>query len=128
GLRRAFQILDSQDQLAAIKRLLKARNVDEDRFAARDLMYFINAQKEEGGRAGDVPLTDETARGFAELYAAYDEQCQRGGVVDFAELLLRSSESLKRNEILRAHYGERLRHVLVDVFAHPNRLQSRRPP
>src|SRR5690606_35743989 len=82
-------------------------------------------QKEEGRRAGDVPLTDETARGFAELYAAYDAQCQREGVVDFAELLLRSYELLKRNEILRAHYGEPSRHVLADEFQDTNRLQYR---
>jgi DNA helicase-2/ATP-dependent DNA helicase PcrA len=125
GLPQAFQILDSQDQLAAIKRLLKANNVDEDRFAAREVMYFINGQKEEGVRAGDVSVTDETVRGFAELYAKYDEQCQREGVVDFAELLLRSYELLKNNEILRSHYAQRFRHVLVDEFQDTNRLQYR---
>jgi DNA helicase-2/ATP-dependent DNA helicase PcrA len=125
GLPQTFQILDSQDQLAAIKRLLKANNVDEDRFAPREVMYFINGQKEEGRRAGEVPLTDETVRGFADLYAAYDEQCRREGVVDFAELLLRSFELLKNNEILRAHYAQRFRHVLVDEFQDTNRLQYR---
>jgi DNA helicase-2/ATP-dependent DNA helicase PcrA len=125
GLPQSFQILDSQDQLSAIKRLLKANNVDEDRFAAREVMYFINGQKEEGLRAGDVALTDETVRGFVDLYAKYDEQCQREGVVDFAELLLRSFELLKNNEILRAHYSQRFRHVLVDEFQDTNRLQYR---
>src|SRR2546423_10875966 len=76
GLPQAFQILDSQDQLAAVKRLLKALGVDGDRFPPRDVQYFINAQKEEGVRARDVALTDESSRRFVELYAAYDEQCQ----------------------------------------------------
>jgi len=125
SLPQSFQILDSQDQLAAIKRLLKANNVDEDRFAAREVMYFINGQKEEGVRSGDVALTDETVRGFVELYAKYEAQCQREGVVDFAELLLRSFELLKNNEILRAHYSQRFRHVLVDEFQDTNRLQYR---
>jgi DNA helicase-2/ATP-dependent DNA helicase PcrA len=125
GLPQTFQILDSQDQQAAVKRLLKGMNVDEDRFPPREVTWFINAQKEEGLRARDVPLTDESVRRFTELYAAYDEQCQREGVVDFAELLLRSYELLARNEILREHYAERFLHVLVDEFQDTNRLQYR---
>ncbi|OAI51755.1 DNA helicase II [Betaproteobacteria bacterium SCGC AG-212-J23] len=125
GLPQAFQILDSQDQLAAVKRLARSMNVDEDRFSPRDIQYFINGNKEEGVRAGDVPIADENTKRLAELYAAYDEQCQREGVVDFPEMLLRSYELLKRNEILRAHYGQRFRHVLIDEFQDTNRLQYR---
>jgi DNA helicase II / ATP-dependent DNA helicase PcrA len=125
GLPRTFQILDSQDQLAAIKRLLKGMNVDEERFPPREVQYFINGQKEEGVRGRDVPLADENTRRFAELYSAYDEQCQREGVVDFSELLLRSHELLSRNEILREHYARRFRHILIDEFQDTNRLQYR---
>jgi DNA helicase-2/ATP-dependent DNA helicase PcrA len=125
GLPQAFQILDTQDQLAVIKRLLKSMNVDEDRYPPRELQWFINGQKEEGVRARDVAVTDETVRRQAELYAAYDEQCQREGVVDFSELLLRSYELLRRNEILREHYAQRFRYVLVDEFQDTNRLQYR---
>src|SRR3954467_7593567 len=125
GLPQAFQILDTQDQLAVIKRLLKGMNVDEDRFPPRELQWFINGQKEEGVRAREVAVTDETIRRQAELYAAYDEQCQREGVVDFSELLLRSYELLRRNEILREHYAQRFRYVLVDEFQDTNRLQYR---
>ena len=110
GLPQAFQILDSQDQLAAIKRLLKGMGVDEDRFPPREVQYFINGNKEDGVRAGEVPRADEHTRRLAELYAAYDEQCQREGVVDFPELLLRNFELLKRNEVLREHYARRFRH------------------
>jgi len=125
GLPQAFQILDSQDQLAAIKRLLKTLDADEDRYPPRDVHYFINAQKEEGVRARDVAVVDDRSRRFVELYAAYDEQCQREGVVDFPELLLRSYELLSRNEILREHYSRRFRHILVDEFQDTNRLQYR---
>jgi DNA helicase II / ATP-dependent DNA helicase PcrA len=125
GLPQAFQILDSQDQLAAIKRLLKGLGVDEDRFAAREVQYFINGQKEEGVRAASVPPADDHTRRVVELYAAYDEQCQREGVVDFPELLLRSFELLKNNEVLREHYARRFRYVLVDEFQDTNRLQYR---
>jgi DNA helicase-2/ATP-dependent DNA helicase PcrA len=125
GLPQAFQILDSQDQLAAVKRLQKTLNVDEERFPPRETTWFINAQKEEGVRASEVVVTDPTTKGLADIYAAYDEQCQREGVVDFAELLLRSYELLKRNEILRAHYAQRFKYVLVDEFQDTNRLQYR---
>ncbi len=125
GLPQTFQILDTQDQLAAVKRVLKGLNADEDRFPPREVQYFISGQKEEGLRAGDVPVTDDRTRRFVEFYAAYDEQCRRDGVVDFAELLLRSFELLTRNEPLREHYARRFRHILVDEFQDTNRLQYR---
>ncbi|HET7199227.1 MAG TPA: UvrD-helicase domain-containing protein [Burkholderiales bacterium] len=125
GLPQLFQILDSQDQQAAVKRVLKALNVDEERFPARETQFFINAAKEEGKRARDVEIGDEFMRRYAEIYAAYDEQCQREGVVDFAELLLRTFELLSRNEVLREHYRNRFRHILVDEFQDTNRLQYR---
>jgi len=123
GLPQTFTILDSQDQLAAAKRVLRGLNADEDRFPPREVQYFINGQKEEGVRAGDVAITDDRTRRFVEFYAAYDEQCRREGVVDFAELLLRSYELLRANEPLREHYSNRFRHILVDEFQDTNRLQ-----
>jgi DNA helicase II / ATP-dependent DNA helicase PcrA len=125
GLPQAFQILDSQDQLALVKRLARSLNVDEERFAPRELAWFINGNKEEGRRASELEVSDENGRRMAEFFTAYDEQCQREGVVDFPELLLRSYELLKRNELLREHYARRFRHILVDEFQDTNRLQYR---
>jgi DNA helicase-2/ATP-dependent DNA helicase PcrA len=125
GLPREFQILDTQDQLSAVKRLAKALDIDEDRFPPRELQRFINGQKEEGLRARDVPAGDDRTRRQVAFFAAYDEQCQREGVADFAELLLRSFELLNRNEILRQHYQARFRYILVDEFQDTNRLQYR---
>jgi len=125
GLPQLFQILDSQDQHAAVKRMLKAANADEDRFPPREVQNFINAAKEEGRRPRDVEIADESSRRFADLYAAYEEQCQREGAVDFAELLLRTYELLSKNEVLREHYRSRFRHILVDEFQDTNRLQYR---
>jgi DNA helicase II / ATP-dependent DNA helicase PcrA len=125
GLPQLFQILDSQDQLALIKRLMKQMNVDDERFPARQVQWFINAAKEEGKRAKDVDVHDEFSRRTNEIYAAYDTQCQREGVVDFAELLLRTHEMLTRNDPLREHYQNRFRHLLVDEFQDTNRLQYR---
>ena len=123
GLPQLFQILDSADQQSAVKRLLKSLNVDDEKFPPRELCHFINAQKEQGLRAAAVEAYDDWARKRVGLYEAYEAQCQREGVVDFAELLLRSYELLERNEPLRRHYQERFRHVLVDEFQDTNRLQ-----
>ncbi len=125
GLPREYQILDTQDQLSAVKRLARSLNIDEDRMPPRELQRFINAQKEEGLRARDVPAGDDLTRRQVEFFASYDEQCQREGVADFAELLLRSFELLSRNEILRQHYQARFRHILTDEFQDTNRLQYR---
>jgi DNA helicase II / ATP-dependent DNA helicase PcrA len=123
GLPQTFSILDTQDQLAAIKRLLKALNVDDEKHPPKTLQYFINGNKEEGLRAKDVAASDEFNRRMVELYGAYDEQCQREGVVDFPELLLRSYELLSRHQLLREHYQHRFQHVLVDEFQDTNTLQ-----
>ena len=123
GLPQTFQILDSSDQLSALKRMLKALNIDDEKYPPKQLQYFINNAKECGLRAKDVEANDDFNRKFVELYALYDEQCQREGVVDFPELLLRCYELLERNQILREHYQARFRHVLVDEFQDTNSLQ-----
>ena len=122
-LPQTFQILDTQDQLSAIKRLCKQFNVDEDRFPPKQLSWFIAACKEEGQRPGDVPVRDDETRRKVELYQLYEEQCQRDGVVDFGELMLRSYELLRDNAHVREHYRRRFRHVLVDEFQDTNKLQ-----
>ena len=123
GLPSTFQILDSADQLGAIKRLLKANNIDDERYPPRNLQLFINSSKEAGLRAKDVEVNDDYNRKFVELYSMYDAQCNREGVCDFSELLLRCYELLDRNEILRNHYQDRFRHILVDEFQDTNKLQ-----
>ena len=125
GLPQTFQILDSADQLAAIKRMLKALNVDDEKYPPRELQQFINRQKEAGLRPHAVDAEDSFARRRVDLYQEYENQCQREGVVDFAELLLRSYELLERNEPVRRHYQQRFRHILVDEFQDTNRLQYR---
>ena len=125
GLPQMFQILDTQDQLALVKRLMRSLNIDEERYPPRQAQWFIAAQKEEGKRADKVEPVDDFSRRMVDVYAEYDRQCQREGVVDFAELLLRSYELLARNDHLREHYAGRFRHILVDEFQDTNRLQYR---
>ncbi|WP_300557621.1 UvrD-helicase domain-containing protein [Limnohabitans sp. Rim8] len=123
GLPQTFQILDTQDQLSAVKRLCKQFNVDEDRFPPKQVQYFISGCKEDGQRPGDVPVRDDETRRKVELYQLYEEQCQREGVVDFGELMLRSYELLRDNVHVREHYRRRFRHILVDEFQDTNKLQ-----
>jgi DNA helicase II / ATP-dependent DNA helicase PcrA len=125
GLPELFQILDTQDQLSAIKRVMKAANVDEEKYRPREVQWFINDAKDAGQRAGAVETRDETTRRYAELFGLYDAQCEREGVVDFAELMLRCYELLSRNDVLREHYRSRFRYVLVDEFQDTNKLQYR---
>ncbi|MDR1367661.1 MAG: exodeoxyribonuclease V subunit gamma [Candidatus Accumulibacter sp.] len=119
----SFQILDSSDQISAIKRLLKNLNLDDEKFPPREIAHFINAHKEQGLRAANAEAYDEHTKKRVAVFAEYDTQCQREGVVDFAELLLRTFELLRRNEPLRKHYQARFRHILVDEFQDTNRLQ-----
>ena len=123
GLPQTFQILDTQDQLSAVKRLCKQFNVDEDRFPPKQVQYFIAGCKEDGQRPGDVPVRDDETRRKVELYELCEAQCLREGVVDFGELMLRSYELLRDNNHVREHYRRRFRHILVDEFQDTNKLQ-----
>ena len=123
NLPQTFQILDTQDQLSAIKRLCKQFQVDEERFPPKQTQWFIAGCKEDGLRPQDVEARDAETRKKVELYQLYEEQCQREGVVDFGELMLRAYELLRDNEALREHYRRRFRHLLIDEFQDTNRLQ-----
>ncbi len=123
NLPQAFQILDSGDQLSAIKRLMKAMNVDDEKFPPREMQNLISTNKEQGLRAQEVEAYDPYTRRKVEVFAEYDAQCQREGVVDFSELLLRCYELLSRNAPIRDHYQERFKHILVDEFQDTNKLQ-----
>ena len=125
GLPQSFQILDSQDQLSAIKRLMKSMNIDTEKYEPKKVQRFIGANKEAGLRARDVEAFDAYSTRLVEIFEAYDAQCQREGVADFTELLLRSYELLYRNEPLREHYRDRFKHILVDEFQDTNTLQYR---
>ncbi len=123
NLPQAFQILDTQDQLSAVKRLCKQIGVDEERFPPKQLVWFIASCKEEGLRANAVEVRDSDTRRKVDIYQLYEEQCQREGVVDFGELMLRSYEVLRDNVSIREHYQHRFRHILIDEFQDTNKLQ-----
>src|ERR1043165_6739469 len=98
--------------------------LDESRWVPREILYFINGNKDEGLRPKDLKDNgDPTRRMFIKLYKDYEELCQRAGVVDFAELLLRAFELFRDNDALLAHYQHRFRHVLVDEFQDTNAIQ-----
>ncbi|MDO9199060.1 UvrD-helicase domain-containing protein [Rhodoferax sp.] len=123
NLPQSFQILDTQDQLSSIKRLYKQFNVDDERFPAKKMQQFIGGCKEEGLRPNMVEVRDEETRKKVEIYQLYEDQCQREGVVDFGELMLRSFEVLRDNDPIREHYQRRFRHILIDEFQDTNKLQ-----
>jgi len=124
GLPQAFQILDSEDQSRILRKVLKALDLDETRWVPREILWFINAQKDEGFRAKHIKDNgDPTRRQLIRIYQAYEEACQRAGVVDFAELLLRAYELWRDNPALLEHYRTRFRHVLVDEFQDTNAIQ-----
>jgi DNA helicase-2/ATP-dependent DNA helicase PcrA len=123
ALPQGFQILDTQDQLSAVKRVIKGMKLDEERYVPKQCTWFIAGAKEEGLRPKDVPVRDELTRVQQQIYQAYEDQCQREGVVDFGELMLRTYELLRDHTDLREHYRRRFRHILVDEFQDTNRLQ-----
>jgi DNA helicase-2/ATP-dependent DNA helicase PcrA len=124
GLPETFQILDSDDQYRLIRRILKTLELDEARWPPRQIQWYINAQKDEGRRARHLSESyDPFERQLQRVYRIYEEQCDRSGLVDFAELLLRTHEFLRDNPEPLAHYQRRFRHVLVDEFQDTNSIQ-----
>jgi DNA helicase-2/ATP-dependent DNA helicase PcrA len=124
GLPQSFQIIDSDDQLRIIKRLIKGLEFEDDRWVPREIQYFINAQKDEGLRPQHLDdENDPNRRQQIAFYQQYQEICDRGGLVDFAELLLRAHELWRDNAELLAHYQRRFQHLLVDEFQDTNSIQ-----
>jgi len=124
GLPQSFQILDSEDQARVLRKVLKALDLDETRWIPREILWFINAQKDEGHRPKHIKDDgDPTRRQLIKIYQAYEDACQRAGVVDFAELLLRAYELWRDNPALLQHYRTRFQHVLVDEFQDTNAIQ-----
>jgi len=124
GLPQSFQILDSEDQARVLRKVLKALDLDETRWIPREILWFINAQKDEGHRSKHIKDDgDPTRRQLIKIYQAYEEACQRAGAVDFAELLLRAYELWRDDPSLLQHYRTRFRHVLVDEFQDTNAIQ-----
>jgi DNA helicase-2/ATP-dependent DNA helicase PcrA len=124
GLPQSFQILDSEDQARLLRKVLKSLDLDETRWVPREILWFINAQKDEGLRPKHIKDDgDPTRRQLIRIYQAYEEACRLAGVVDFAELLLRAFELWRDNPALLQHYRTRFRHVLVDEFQDTNAIQ-----
>ena len=125
GLDKNFQILDSQDQLSFIRRLLRENNIDHNNFPPGEIRAYISAAKENGWRAGDAANTAQHSRQkqMAHIYVLYEAACKAENKTDFGELMLRCTELLREDRSLREHYAQRFRHILIDEFQDTNRLQ-----
>src|SRR5690554_5634346 len=123
GLPQNFQILDSDDQQRLLKRTIKALNLDDKQWPAKQAAWYINAKKDDGLRPQHIETYDPTEKTQLQIYAAYQEACDRAGLVDFAELLLRAHELLRDNRHVREHYQRRFQHILVDEFQDTNQIQ-----
>ncbi|MCZ6619743.1 MAG: UvrD-helicase domain-containing protein, partial [Gammaproteobacteria bacterium] len=123
-LPQSFQILDADDQLRLVKRVMRSLDLDEQKWPARQAVWFINGQKDEGRRAREVAAGDDVYQmTHKKIYESYEEVCQRAGLVDFAELLLRSHELWLQHADLLGHYQARFEHILVDEFQDTNTIQ-----
>ncbi|WP_068711390.1 DNA helicase II [Vibrio tritonius] len=119
-----FQIIDSEDQMRLLRRLIKAQNLDEKQWPARQVSWWINGKKDEGLRPSHIDAYhDPVTQTYLKIYSAYQEACDRAGLVDFAEILLRALELLRDNKFIREHYQARFKHILVDEFQDTNNIQ-----
>jgi DNA helicase-2/ATP-dependent DNA helicase PcrA len=124
GLPESFQILDSEDQYRTVRRVIRSMDLDEANFKPREAQWFINARKDEGLRPENIDSHgDATTEQMVYIYKNYQEACERSGLVDFAELLLRTYELFRDQGAIREHYQHRFKHVLVDEFQDTNSLQ-----
>ncbi|MCL9777396.1 MULTISPECIES: DNA helicase II [Vibrio] len=123
-LQEDFQIIDSDDQQRLLRRLIKAQNLDEKQWPARQAAWWINGKKDEGLRPSHIDsYQDPVTKTYLQIYTAYQEACDRAGLVDFAEILLRAHELLRDNKFIREHYQARFKHILVDEFQDTNNIQ-----
>ena len=124
GLPEDFHILDAEDQLRLIKRINRSLRIDEEKWPAKQCQWYINSQKDEGLRANNIEhFEDDYTKTMLEVYKAYEEACERGGMIDFGEILLRAHELWLKNSHVLAHYQNRFQFILVDEFQDTNSIQ-----
>ena len=124
GLVQDFQILDGDDQLRLVKRINRLLKIDEDKWPAKQCQWYINSQKDEGLRSGNIDhFEDDYTKTMLQVYKAYEEACDRGGMIDFGEILLRAHELWLKNPQVLEHYQRRFKHILVDEFQDTNSIQ-----
>ena len=124
GLPEDFQILDADDQLRLIKRLLKTLRIDEEKWPAKQCQWYINSQKDEGFRSHNIEhLDDDYTKTQLSIYKAYEDACNNGGMIDFGEILLRAHELWLNNPQVLSHYQNRFKFILVDEFQDTNSIQ-----
>jgi len=123
GLKQNFQVIDAEDQVRLIKRILKDLAIDEAQYPPKQMAWFIGAMKDEGRRAHHIDARDPIAKIQQQIYLAYEEVCERSGLVDFGELLLRAHELWLKNPNLLSHYQQRFSYILVDEFQDTNTIQ-----
>ena len=124
GLPEDFQILDADDQLRLIKRLLKTLRIDEEKWPAKQCQWYINSQKDEGFRSHNIEhLDDDYTKTQLSIYKAYEDACNNGGMIDFGEILLRAHELWLNNPKVLSHYQKRFKFILVDEFQDTNSIQ-----
>ena len=124
NLPQAFTIIDSDDQRRVVRRVIRELDLDESQWVPREAQWYINARKDEGRRPANIePRDDPQSVTMLKIYEAYQEACERGGMVDFAELLLRAHELWLHNDTLLDYYRNRFRHLLVDEFQDTNTVQ-----
>lgn len=123
GLPADFQILDSEDQLRLVKRLVKSYNLDEGLYPPKQICWYINNKKDLGLRADQIEMRNKEDRSWVEIYKIYQDACDRAGLVDFAELLLRTYELWQKKPLILQRYQQRFQHILVDEFQDTNNIQ-----
>lgn len=124
GLVQDFHILDGDDQLRLLKRICRSLHIDEDKWPAKQCQWYINGQKDEGLRSANIDhFNDDYTKTMLDVYRAYEDACQRGGMIDFGEILLRAHELWLKNPQILAHYQKRFKHILVDEFQDTNSIQ-----
>ncbi|MDK9561494.1 DNA helicase II [Gallibacterium anatis] len=123
GLPADFQILDSEDQLRLVKRLVKSYNLDEGLYPPKQICWYINNKKDLGLRADQIEMRSKEDRSWVEIYKIYQDACDRAGLVDFAELLLRTYELWQKKPLILQRYQQRFQHILVDEFQDTNNIQ-----
>ena len=124
GLPAQFSILDSDDQLRLVKRLVKDNNLDNEKWEPKKIQWYINEQKQKGLRSGSIVIdNDFYAQTMLKLYQQYETICKQSALVDFTELLLSCYELLTEHVDIQEHYKQRFKHILVDEFQDTNHLQ-----
>ena len=125
GYERNFVIMDSDDSLTVIKRILKELDLDPKKYNPTAIKNKISGCKNElmSPKDYEIYATTEFEKIVLTVYEKYEQKLKANNSVDFDDLMVLPIKLFREHEDVLDHYQDRFRYILIDEYQDTNEAQ-----